>query len=179
MSSESGPLGIKSRRRFLAWVGILAAVIALLVVATVDDGGIESQADRVQRLSGSYACPVCNGQSVADSNAAVAANIRRFISDEVTSGATDLEIRNDLIRNYQAEVLLNPPAEGITTLVWVLPVMLLVIGAVGVAGAITRNQGLNRAPSPEDLDLVAKARRTAAENGTAPGNGTAGERASP
>lgn len=148
-------------RRFLAWIGLAVAAVGLLVVAAVDTGGLETDAERVQRLSDSYACPVCQGQSVADSNAAIAATIRQFISDEVTSGASDREIRDDLIADYQAEVLLNPPAEGITTLVWVLPVMVVVLGAMGVGAAITRNQGTNRGPSAEDRELLERARSAA------------------
>ena len=87
--------------------------------------------------------------------------------DEVTGGATDLEIRDDLIADYRAEVLLNPPAEGITTLVWVLPVMVVAIGAMGVGAAITRNQGANRDVSDEDRELLSKA-RSAGRSGDGP-----------
>jgi cytochrome c-type biogenesis protein CcmH len=148
---------LNGRSRLVAWVGIVVAVIALLVVAAVDDGGLETDAERVQRLADSYACPTCQGQSVADSNAAVAANIRQLLSQRVSDGATEREIRDELIGAYNAEILLNPPAEGFITLVWVLPVMLVVVGAAGVAAAITRNQGGLRDPSAEDRDLVAKA----------------------
>lgn len=144
--------------RLVGWVGILAAALGLLLVAGLDTGGTETDAERVQRLSDSFACPECQGQSVSESNAAVAATIRQFISDEVTAGSTDREIRDQLIVSYEARVLLNPPAEGVTTLLWVLPVMLVVLGAMGVAGAITRNRGANREPSAEDEDLLAKAR---------------------
>ena len=148
------------QRRLLAWVGLAAAAVGLLLVAAVDQGGIESDAEQIQRLSESYACPVCDGESVADSNAAVAASIRQFISDEVTAGTSEVQIRNQLIEAYGVEVLLNPPAEGITALVWVLPVMFVVLGAVGVAGAITRNnRDSDRDPSQEDRELLARARQ--------------------
>ncbi len=147
-----------SRIRRLGWIGLLVAALSLVVVAGVDDGGLETDAERVQRLSESYACPQCRGQSVAESNAAVAATIRQFISDQVTAGATDTEIRDDLLRAYDARILLNPPAEGITALVWVLPVVLVIVGAMGVAAAVTRNRGTTREPSDEDRRLVASAR---------------------
>lgn len=148
---------ITHRTRVVAWAGIVAAVIALLVVAGVDDGGVETDAEQVQRLSASFACPTCQGQSVADSNAAVAANIRQLISQRVADGATDREIRDELVAAYNAEILLNPPAEGIATLVWILPVVLVVLGAAGVAAAVTRNGAGLRDPSTEDRDLLAKA----------------------
>ncbi|MEM7275049.1 MAG: cytochrome c-type biogenesis protein CcmH [Actinomycetota bacterium] len=158
-----------ARRRSIAWVGLAVAALALLVVAGVDGGGVETDAERVQRLSASFACPTCTGQSVGDSNAASAANIRRFISDSVTAGRSDREIRDDLIQAYDADVLLNPPAEGISTLVWVLPVVLVVVGALGVATAVTRNRGRNRDPSAEDRALVAEALGTSAGEDTGAG----------
>jgi cytochrome c-type biogenesis protein CcmH len=167
MTTTTPKRGMTSGQRTLVWIGLIVTAIGLLVVAAVDDGGVETDAERVQRLSDSYACPVCQGQSVADSNAAIAATIRQFISDEVTAGATDLEIRDDLIADYRAEVLLNPPAEGITTLVWVLPVMVVAIGAMGVGAAITRNQGANRDVSDEDRELLSKA-RSAGRSGDGP-----------
>lgn len=148
-----------ARHRLLAWVGLLAATVALLGVAAVDEGGIETDSERVQRLAESYACPVCSGESVAESNAAVAATIRQFIFEEVTAGSTDAEIRDELIRAYGVEVLLNPPGEGFVTLVWILPVVVLVLGAVGVAAAMTRAGSAGRGPSDEDRRLVDEARR--------------------
>lgn len=149
------------RMRLLAWVAVLATSLSLLVVAAVDDGGLETDADRIQRLADSYACPECRGQSVAESNAAVAATIRGFISDSVTAGATDREIRDQLVASYQARVLLNPPAEGFASLVWILPVVLVVIGAVGVGAAITGNRGSGRRASDEDRELVERAKQRA------------------
>lgn len=149
---------MSTRMRLLAWVAILATSLSLLVVAGVDDGGLETDADRIQRLADSYACPECRGQSVAESNAAVAATIRQFISDSVTEGATDVEIRDQLVAAYEARVLLNPPAEGFASLVWILPVVLVVIGAVGVGAAITGNRGSGRTASDEDRELVERAK---------------------
>ncbi len=141
----------------VAWAAVLAAAVALLAVATFTGGGVETDAERIQRLQESFACPECRGESVADSNAAVAATIRQFIANEVAAGATDTEIRNDLLRAYEARVLLNPPAEGLATLLWVLPVLAAVGGAAVVATLATR-----RAPpstlSEADRALVESAR---------------------
>jgi cytochrome c-type biogenesis protein CcmH/NrfF len=148
-----------ARFRLLGWIAIGVASLALLVVAAVDGGGVETDAERVQRLSESYACPQCRGQSVSESNAAVAITIRQFIADSVTEGRTDQEIRDQLLASYQARVLLNPPAEGFAALVWVLPVVLVVLGAVGVGAAMTGVGRTERAVSDEDRDLVERARR--------------------
>lgn len=150
--------GTTSRRRLIGWIAIIAAVVSLLAVSVLDQGGIENDAERMQRLSESYACPVCQGQSVAESNAEVARTIRQQIRTEVQQDATDDEIRDTLISQYGGEVLLNPPAEGIGSLVWVLPVLVVVLGAAGVGAAVTGTSVLGREASDEDRRLVANAR---------------------
>jgi len=155
--------------RPIAWIGILAAVIALLLVAVVDQGGVETDSERIQRLTESFACPECSGESVADSNAAVSATIRQFISQEVTAGSTDLEIRNRLVQNYGAAVLLNPPADGFATLIWILPVVVLVFSAMGTGLAFTRaGPRAHRKATDEDVALVEQARHVV----SAPGRDT-------
>lgn len=147
-----------SGRRLPAWIGLGVAAVALLLVAAFEGGGVETQAERIQRLNTSYACPVCDGESVAESNAAVAANIRQYIVDRVTDGATDDDVRDELVASYGVEILLNPPAEGIATLVWVLPVVVAVVGAVLVSGAVA-GRASTRTASDEDRLLLDEARR--------------------
>ncbi|MEL7155207.1 MAG: cytochrome c-type biogenesis protein CcmH [Actinomycetota bacterium] len=152
------------RTRALVWVALAAAFVSLLAVASVGGGGVETDAERIQRLNESFACPECRGESVADSNAAVAANIRQFIAEEVGAGATDLEIRNDLLRAYEAQVLLNPPADGLAALLWVLPVVIAVAGATAVAALATRRPD-EVALTDADRELVAAARSASGEAG--------------
>ncbi len=153
----AGPIRRSNQKRtaLLFWVAIAAAVISLLTVASIDSGGVETDNERIARLANSFACPICNGESVSESNAAVSVTIRKFISDEVATGSTDTEIRDSLVSSYGVEVLLNPPAEGLSTLLWVLPVMLVVLGTVGVAAAVSRGRQATRDPSSRDRELVA------------------------
>ncbi len=148
---------MKARTRLVRWVAVLAAAAGLLVVAAVDSGGAETDGERIQRLSDSFACPQCQGESVSESSAAVAATIRDFIADEVAAGATDDEIRDDLIAGYGARVLLNPPAEGIASLVWVLPVVVLTGGAAAAAAVFTGRDRSAATVSDADRELVGRA----------------------
>lgn len=157
-----------SSLRLPFWVGILASTVALLAVAMFAGGGNETDTERIGRLQSSFACPTCDGQSVAESNAAVSVTIRQFIEDAVGAGITDDEIRDDLVRTYGVQVLLNPPAEGFAALVWLLPVLVLVAGSVGVATAVTRNATALRQPTEEDEELILDLResqRSALESG--------------
>ena len=143
--------------RLVRWAAVLAAAVGLLLVATLDSGGVETDAERIQRLSDSFACPQCQGESVSESSAAVAATIRDFIAEEVADGATDEEIRDDLIAGYGARVLLTPPAEGIASLVWVLPVVVLTAGAAAAAVVFTGRDRVAVAVTDADRELVEQA----------------------
>lgn len=142
-----------------AWAFVLASLIVLLAIAAFDSGGAITDGERAESLNDQFACPTCDGQSVAESNAAVAATIRQFIRDEIDAGASDTDIRDALVQAYGTEVLLNPPSGGVATLVWVLPVLVLVGGAAIVASSITRNRAASADPSAEDEQLVAELRR--------------------
>lgn len=159
--------------RRTAWVAIGAAVIALLLVASFDGGGAETDAERIQRLQQSFACPVCDGESVADSNAGVATEIREFIALQVSAGATDLEIRDQLIVAYDGEVLRNPPAEGVGALVWILPVVFVVGGAAGIAAIMGRYRNAARVVTDDDRELVRQAQARSAATGGEPDDGAA------
>lgn len=152
-----------SMNRLVAWICLGLASITFLGIAAFDSGGPREGAERVQYLSSIYACPQCDGQSVAESNAAVAETIRDRIRVKVGNGATDQEIRDELIRAYGTGVLLTPPAEGISLLIWILPVAVVVGGVAAVVTILRRrNDGLRDA-TDDDRDLVAAARHEASE----------------
>ena len=66
-------------RRLASWLAVAALGLSMLVFAAVDEGPPLSNADRAYSLAQDFACPVCQGQSVAESDVVVARNIRREI----------------------------------------------------------------------------------------------------
>ena len=145
------------------WFGLIASMAFLLFVASFDEGGVTTDGERVQQLSESFACPECAGQSVAESNAGVASTIRQFIRNEVTAGSSDSEIRDQLVIAYGSEVLLRPPSAGISSLIWILPVIVLVGGSAAVGWTLHRSRGGSRDVTDADRLLVAEARQQAAK----------------
>lgn len=88
--------------------------------------------DRARFIGQRLRCPVCQGQSVEDSQAPLAAGLRQFIRRHVVSGASD-EVVFELVRQrYGDEALLNPPLQSNTYLLWSLPFILLAIGSFAV-----------------------------------------------
>ncbi len=146
------------------WAAILLASLALLAVAVFDNGGEPTDAERVQSLSTLYACPTCDGQSVAESNAAVAASIRDLIRLRVSTGASDEQIRDELLRSYGTDVLLTPPSDGFSALIWILPAVVATFGAAGLF-AVVRRSGSRRKATAADAELVEVARRARANDG--------------
>ena len=127
-------------RQWLAWGGLAIVVTVALVIGSSSTDGARSLDERAYALKESTACPVCDGQNVLESNAAVANQIRLRIDALVAEGFTDGEIRRVLAETYGPDVNLNPPGSGLAASVWVLPVVLFAAGAGGIGLALHRSR---------------------------------------
>lgn len=148
-----------SRARW-PWILVLALLAGALVVAAIGDRGPRTTAERARSISESIACPQCQGQSVADSEAPSARAIRTEVARRLEAGETDDQIRDYIAGIYGEEALLNPPSDGVAGLIWFLPVAGLV-AAVGGLVVVFRRW---RVPqdvevSDDDRVLVEQARR--------------------
>lgn len=124
-------------RRRLTWLA-LAAVVAVALGVGVADRSPATTDERARRIGETVMCPACSGETVADSQAPVAVNIRRQIAEKVEQGRSDREIRDELAATYGERVILTPPRSGVAGLVWVLPVAGLVAAAAGLVVAFRR-----------------------------------------
>ena len=120
-------------RRAWAWTAVAVVAAGAWLYGAVAPGPPRTNADRVRALAENFACPVCAGQSVAESDVPVAREIRRQIGIWVDEGRSDGFIRDELVAAYDADIDYNPSGAGITGLVWVLPVA----AGVGAAGVLT------------------------------------------
>ena len=123
--------------RRLAWLG-LALVVAVALLIGVTDRDPATADERARRIGDSVMCPACSGETVSNSQAPVAVNIRRQIQARVAAGQTDQEISDALSAAYGERVIMNPPKSGVAGLVWVLPVAALVAAAAGLVVAFRR-----------------------------------------
>lgn len=158
-----------SALRRLLWLVLAVVGVAALSVAALD-APAETSGERIQRLSDSYACPTCMGQTVAESNASSATTIRDFIRTRVDEGASDAAIRDELVQAYGGEVLLTPRSDGVSALIWILPTMVAVGGGAVVVASLRRSPPAHRIASDEDRALVAAAiRHNEPASGSPPG----------
>ena len=88
---------------------------------------------RAKSLQKELRCLVCQGQSIDESNAPLAADLRRLIRQQMQAGQTDQQIKDFLVARYSAFVLMKPPVRQDTFLLWFGP-MLLVLAGAGVIG---------------------------------------------
>jgi len=149
--------GSAAFRQFVA-TGMLAllphAALAADAVPTEKDA---QSASRVVKLSEKLRCLVCQNQSIADSNAELAQDLRRQIREQVAAGKTDDEIVTYMVARYGDFVLYEPPVKPITVLLWAGPALLLV---AGFAGLVMLLRG--RRAEPEAPPLTAEERERAA-----------------
>lgn len=127
--------------RRLTWLVVLAVVVGSLVAAEQVGRPPLTNADRVHALAGDFACPVCRGQSLGESDVPIARTIRSSIRTMVDDGRTDDEIRSVLVARFGEDIDYTPGGEGLTGLVWILPVLAGGAAAVGLGSALVRWRG--------------------------------------
>jgi len=89
--------------------------------------------DRVNEIAYLLMCPVCQGQSVAESNSNLANDMRQIIRKQLEEGKTNQEVIDYFVSSYGDSILASPPKKGINWLLWVMPGVAVVLGAVGIA----------------------------------------------
>jgi cytochrome c-type biogenesis protein CcmH len=88
----------------------------------------DAQEERAEALFNELRCVVCQNQSIADSEAGVAQDLRAIVRDQIAAGRSDGEILDFLVARYGEFVLLSPPLDWRTILLWGAPFILLVAG---------------------------------------------------
>ena len=109
-----------------------------------------AQEARAQAIFEVVRCVVCQHESIADSPAGIAGDMRRLIREEIAGGATDQAIKDDLVRRYGDYVLFTPPVRTGTWLLWFGPALLVLAGAGAIAGFLRRRPAATAPLSPDE-----------------------------
>ena len=104
---------------------------------TADDPVLEQ---RLMNLATELRCLVCQNQSLADSHADLAIDLRNQVREQMKAGKSDDEIRAWLTQRYGDFVLYRPPVRSTTALLWVGPFLLLLVGLVGLGLYLRRRR---------------------------------------
>jgi len=156
-------------------VGVLAVVlVALLGVATANAEDMYSQ--RTIKLAREIHCPICAGESVADSQTELARQIRGIIEEKVQAGESDQEIKDYFVARYGESILFDPPKSGFRLGLWWMPLIVVGVGALVVVSFVRERTKAPRPltaeqPSDDDAELEAIAREVlgdASDDGRTP-----------
>ncbi|MDP2186783.1 MAG: cytochrome c-type biogenesis protein CcmH [Xanthomonadales bacterium] len=133
------------------------AVILLLfagAAAAVDPMPFSDAAEeaRFRELAAELRCVMCQNQSLADSSAPIAKDLRREVFDLMREGKSDEEIKAFLVERYTDFVLYKPPLNDRTWWLWFMPVLILLAGATTVVVIVRRRAKANTASKPEPED---------------------------
>jgi cytochrome c-type biogenesis protein CcmH len=105
---------------------------------------------RLKALSEELRCLVCQNQTLADSNAELAVDLRNQVHEQIAAGRSDTQIRDYMVERYGDFVLYKPPVQGNTALLWGAPFALLAIG--GIAWALVQRRSRLAERAPADLE---------------------------
>jgi cytochrome c-type biogenesis protein CcmH len=143
------------RRLFAALIVMLAALGAAGAVTPdemLKDPALEA---RARALSAGLRCMICQNQSIDDSDAPLAHDLRVLLRERIAAGDSDDEVRAFLVARYGAFILLKPPFAWETLLLWATPPAVLLIGAAVAFGLFRRRRNT---AGPVELDAAERDR---------------------
>lgn len=110
---------------------------APLAYTQLPDPGQEAAA---KALMETIRCLVCQGQSIADSDAELAGDMRALIRQRIAAGERPAAVRAWLVRRYGAWVTYDPPLDRTTWLLWLAPILFLIVGAFVASRSLRRRR---------------------------------------
>jgi cytochrome c-type biogenesis protein CcmH len=123
---------------------VLALIAALVlggpVFAVQPDEVLKDPAleKRARDISAGLRCLVCQNQSIDDSDAQLAKDLRLLVRERLVAGDTDAQVRDFLVQRYGEFVLLKPTFGTHTLLLWLTPALVLILGGIGAYAAMRR-----------------------------------------
>ncbi len=118
---------------------IAALTLALALQAAEPALSPEREAE-AQAFMREIRCMVCSGESIFDSNAGMAQDMRRYVREQFAAGRSEAEVREALVERFGHEVLMRPPVEPRTAPLWLAPLVILLGGGALLAGASRRRK---------------------------------------
>ncbi len=143
------------------WLVIVAAAVLALAIGSTRSSGPLTLDDHVDAISQRLACPVCDGESVYESQASAATNIKLQIKSLIEQGKfSDNQIIQYINTQYQTQTQLVPKASGVDAIVWIVPVLAGVLAVAGLTVAFRRwKLAADTIPTDADRELVDTALR--------------------
>jgi cytochrome c-type biogenesis protein CcmH len=133
-------------KKFLFFLFLLTAPsIAAPVEDTFSDPAMETRARNLQRQ---LRCLVCQGESIDESRAPLAGELRHLVRQQMAEGRSDKDIENYLTARYGNFILMKPPLQADTLFLWTAPFLVLIVAAGVVIFVVSKAR---KADTPPDL----------------------------
>ena len=129
---------------FLLAASLGSAALAAPVAGTFSSQAMETRARALQRQ---LRCLVCQGESIDESQAPLAAELRQLVREQMADGRSDSQIKQFLVARYGDFILMEPPLQPDTYFLWLAPFVVL-LGAGGVAYWVIRRSKPADSASP-------------------------------
>jgi cytochrome c-type biogenesis protein CcmH len=111
---------------------------------------------RARNISANLRCLVCQNQSIDDSDASLAKDLRLLVRERLKAGDSDPQVKEFLVARYGNFILLKPPFEWDTLLLWLSPFAILGLGAAAMFAARRKGEDKPAAPLSEEEDARLK-----------------------
>jgi cytochrome c-type biogenesis protein CcmH len=166
-----------AERRGLALAAALSAAV-LCMGASADDPAARlanpAQEARARHLFQQLRCVVCQNESIDDSQAPLADDLRRIVRGQIVAGRTDAQVRDFLVQRYGEFILLTPTLTLGNAALWLTPFMLILLGGVYI-GIKSRQPAVEDASLTEDelhaLDAIGSEDMLSPHNSTTKAHG--------
>jgi cytochrome c-type biogenesis protein CcmH len=137
--------------RIILVLGLLLSAVAAYAVEPSEmlkDPVLEA---RARAISQQIRCVVCQNQTIDDSNADIAHDLRVIVRERLMAGDTDQQVKDFLTARYGDFVLLNPPLRAKTFILWIGPAMVFLVGGAIIALTLGQRRRATR-PAPLSID---------------------------
>jgi cytochrome c-type biogenesis protein CcmH len=123
-------------------------------LSMADEG--KSIDDQTKELSYLLMCPVCQGQSVGESNSNLAHDMRDIIRKQLEAGRSKEEVLAYFVSSYGESILASPPPKGINWLLWLLPGVGIILGGIGITLYLLKAQKEDKNEGSKKINTQAK-----------------------
>ena len=106
--------------------------IKLSLILFLFQGYAVAEDPRAIELFKEVRCLVCQGQTIHESNAELAEDLKKLIREKISQGETDQQIKEYLVERYGDWILMTPPFNSLTYILWSLPFLIMIIGAIAI-----------------------------------------------
>ena len=136
-------------RASLPWLVFAALTLAAAACSTASE--VPDLERRAQQINKSVMCPVCPGESIDQSQHPLAVQMRAAVDEKLDEGWSDAQVREFFVERYGSAVLLEPPADGIHLVAWIVPPLGTALAVAALYMVVRlKTRPRSRPPAPAD-----------------------------